>query len=179
MKHFALILSILIFSLISCEKFDEGQTQPYAPTKEVLKSKKIKGGIFASGNLHRPIEIRPRDNQPCGCVYCFGICGEKWEASIEWSKFVTPLNPPKPGNPVLIGLEELDQNEVKIYIFEDIGWADSSIVVDNNVIFEVQDYGNIILLANEYDFNIQMGIFKTDNLNIPYYGFFIGKTVYD
>jgi len=167
-------------SLFSCEKSEKLETQVDPIKKEVNDnlSKKLKGGLFAAGNLHRPIQIRPRDNQPCACEYCFGICGEKWELQVEWSNYVPPIGLPVAGDPIRIGLEELDHSKIKLYIFEDIDWMESTIIVDNDIDFEVQDYGVIKLLAGEYDFTEQTGVFRVENLEIPYYGYFIGDIAY-
>jgi hypothetical protein len=94
------------------------------------------------GELHRKGGTSTHYNKPCGCTYCFGICGVRVRVGWSWDLVVAPTT----------------SGQGRIYLHEEPSYAESAFGIDEDIVFSPEilagsGYSSLILLQGMYTYH--------------------------
>lgn len=173
-------IGIFVTTIVSCVKSEE--TIPVGKT-EMAKPKVGDITVTSTTSIvwHRPISIRPRDGEPCMCEMCFGICA-RTDVVFNYSSISSPPpSPPNFGDSILTSVTEIKEGLLRVYLLENISWAEETIHIDEPINFRMRGFPgfpdkDIKLLTGIYKFTQQTGRLDCFRNEITYYGYFDGET---
>lgn len=157
-------VALLVFS--SCQK--EGRETFQDPLTNVveendnprIEARDPVGTI--SGKPYRPIPIRPRDNAPCGCELCFGIC----DVRISFGFSILPV--PIEGEAVFA--VETENGKAYLTLLTPLEHIESEFGIDEDIDMPFET-GVITLKTGLYTFYPEASTYVINDSTFTSYGF--------
>lgn len=177
---FFAVFSVVLLLCTSCTKEDSFDKNQEIDT-ELSKIGDPTLNIKIVMKMHRQISIRPRDNVPCGCAACWGLCNGTITGGIGWSLVNTDVN----NNGSVAGegfpciLTDTDNGKAKIYFTAPMpAWSETDFVIDNSLTFEQTVFPflpvtSLELLSGTYSSYQKTGTIDSGGTTYNYYGYVV------
>lgn len=172
MKNNLLMWSVLLFFSFlmgACNKTTNHINPPankeeYNKLRSYSEPQEGKIRIFTV-KLHRENGVN-KDNEPCACNTCFGLCEFEWFPDSKVSVFEAT-----------VALEKNDNNTSVLYFLKPIENDNGVDVfyVDQDVIIYNDDGSSFRILQDEYPLIEEHGVVMIDGAEVNYYGKIIVK----